>query len=47
MIKAKDFDQKFDDDNADIIDDLDLSSIKRLNPAQKEVNVDLPCEGGY
>ncbi|MFT4927928.1 MAG: hypothetical protein ACI8WB_004042 [Phenylobacterium sp.] len=44
MMKAKDFDQKFDDDNADIIDDLDLSTIKRPNQAQKRVNVDLPSE---
>lgn len=41
-MKAKDFDQKFDDDNADIIDDLDLSTIKRPNQMQKRVNVDFP-----
>ncbi|WP_250654859.1 type II toxin-antitoxin system BrnA family antitoxin [Alkalimarinus coralli] len=40
-MKAKDFDKKFDN-NEDIIDDLDLSSIKRPNQAQKRVNVDFP-----
>jgi len=42
-MKAKDFDKKFDDNKADIIDDLDLSTVKRLNQTQKRVNVDFPC----
>jgi hypothetical protein len=41
-MKAEKFDKKFDDNNSDIIDDLDLSSMKRLNQTQKRVNVDFP-----
>lgn len=42
-MKAKDFDKKFDDNEIDIIDDLDLSTAKRANQAQKRVNVDFPA----
>ncbi len=41
-MKAKEFDKKFDDNKLDIIDNLDLSSLKRLNQVQKRVNVDFP-----
>lgn len=41
-MKAKDFDKKFDDNKDDIIDDLDLSTLKRPNETQKRVNVDFP-----
>ncbi len=41
-MKAKDFDKKFDDNEVDIIDDLDLSTLKRPNQTQKRVNVDFP-----
>jgi hypothetical protein len=41
-MKAKNFDKKFDDNKADIIDDLDLSTLKRPNQAQKRINVDFP-----
>jgi len=41
-MKAKDFDKKFDDNKTDIIDDLDLSTVKRPNQSQKRVNVDFP-----
>lgn len=41
-MKAKTFDKKFDANKADIIDDLDLASIKRPNREQKRVNVDFP-----
>ena len=41
-MKAKAFDKKFDANKADIIDDLDLASIKRPNREQKRVNVDFP-----
>ena len=41
-MKAKDFDKKFDDNKKDIIDDLDLSTIKRPNQKQKRINVDFP-----
>ena len=41
-MKAKAFDTKFDSDEEDIISDLDLSTLKRPNQAQKRVNVDFP-----
>lgn len=42
-MKAKAFDKKFDDDEVDIIDDLDLSTAQRPNQVQKRVNVDFPA----
>ena len=41
-MKAKDFDEKFDAGEEDILDQLDLSSAKRVNQQQKRVNVDFP-----
>ena len=41
-MKTKTFDKKFDDNKVDIIDDLDLSTLKRPNQEQKRVNVDFP-----
>lgn len=41
-MKAKKFDQKFDLNKEDIIDELDLSSVKRVNQVHKRVNVDFP-----
>ena len=41
-MKAKDFDQKFDAGEEDIIADLDLSTAVRPNQSQKQVNVDFP-----
>ena len=41
-MKAKDFDKTFDDNTNDIIDSLDLSTLKRPNQTQKRVNVDFP-----
>lgn len=41
-MKAKDFDKKFDNNEADIIEDLDLSTLKRPNQTQKRINVDFP-----
>ncbi len=41
-MKAKNFDKKFDDNKQDIIDDLDISTIKRPNQKQKRINVDFP-----
>lgn len=41
-MKPKDFDKKFDDNKKDIIDDLDLTSLRRPNLKQKRVNVDFP-----
>ncbi len=42
-MKPKDFDKKFDDNKIDIIDDLDLTSLRRPNQKQKRVNVDFPA----
>ena len=41
-MKAKDFDKKFDQGKEEIIDDLDLSSLKRPNQTPRRVNVDFP-----
>lgn len=41
-MKAKDFDKKFDDDKADVVDQMDLSTLKRPNREQRRVNVDFP-----
>ncbi|MCX7545209.1 type II toxin-antitoxin system BrnA family antitoxin [Marinicella gelatinilytica] len=41
-MKAKKFDKKFDDDQSDIVDDLDLKTMRRPNREQKRVNVDFP-----
>lgn len=41
-MKTEIFDKKFDDNEKDVIDDLDLSSVKKLNQVQKRVNVDFP-----
>jgi hypothetical protein len=42
-MKAKDFDKKFDQDQEDIIDDLDLSTARRVNLEQKRINIDFPA----
>jgi len=41
-MKAKDFEEKFDDDMSDVIDDLDLSTAKRTNQVQTTINIDFP-----
>ena len=41
-MKAKEFDRKFDDGRQDIIDDLDLATLRRPNQAPRRVNVDFP-----
>lgn len=41
-MKAADFDKKFNDGDTDIVNDLDLSKMKRPGHEQKRVNVDLP-----
>jgi len=41
-MKAADFDKKFDEGEVDILDDLDLSQVKRPGYEQKRVNVDFP-----
>jgi len=42
-MKAKDFDKKFEENQEDIFDDLDLSSARRVNQEQKRINVDFPA----
>ena len=42
-MKAKGFDKKFEGGQEDIIDDLDLTSARRVNQAQKRINVDFPA----
>lgn len=41
-MKSKAFDKKFDENKADIINDLDLTTLRRPNQKQKRVNVDFP-----
>jgi hypothetical protein len=41
-MKAKEFDKKFDEDKDDILDALDLSTAKRPNQTQKNINVYFP-----
>ena len=41
-MKAEEFDKKFDANEEDIIDDLDLSTLRRPNQSLKSVNVDFP-----
>ena len=41
-MKPEEFDKKFDDNKQDIIDDLDLTSLRRPNLKPKRVNVDFP-----
>ncbi len=41
-MKAKEFEKKFDDNEEDILEHLDLSTTRRPNQVQKRVNVDFP-----
>ena len=41
-MKAEDFDKKFDEGKEDVVDDLDLSTARRVNQKQKRINVDFP-----
>ena len=41
-MKARDFDHQFNDNNSDIIEELELSTLKRPNQHQRRVNVDFP-----
>lgn len=42
-MKAKNFDKKFDQDQEDIIDDLDLTTLRKPNQEQRRINVDFPA----
>ena len=41
-MKAKEFDQKFDEGQEDIVEELDLSQMRRPGHVSKRVNVDFP-----
>jgi hypothetical protein len=41
-MKAADFDKKFDDNEEDIVDHLDLSRMQRPGYQQKPISVDFP-----
>jgi hypothetical protein len=41
-MKAEAFDQKFDEGQEDIIDDLDLSQLRRPGYEQRRIDVDFP-----
>lgn len=41
-MKAKDFDKKFEEGQDDIVEDLDLSTARRVNQEQRRINVDFP-----
>ncbi len=41
-MKAKTLDKRFDDNKEDILDNFDLSKVRRPNQEQKRVNVDFP-----
>ncbi|MYL24535.1 CopG family transcriptional regulator [Halomonas alkaliantarctica] len=42
-MKTKDFDKKFDEGQEDVVEDLELSSARRVNQEQKRINVDFPA----
>jgi len=42
-MKAEEFDRKFDTGQEDIIEDLDLSTARRMNQEHKRINVDFPA----
>ena len=42
-MNASDFDAKFDEGQEDIVEDLDLSTARRVNQDQKRINVDFPA----
>ena len=41
-MNAEEFEDKFDADKEDVVDDLDLSTARRVNQEQKRINVDFP-----
>jgi hypothetical protein len=41
-MKATDFDQKFDDGEEDIIDDLDLTQLERPGHQPQRIQIDFP-----
>jgi len=43
FMKAKDFDKKFEQNQEDIINDLDLATLHKPNQEQRRINVDFPA----
>ena len=41
-MKAKAFDRKFDENQEDILDDLDLTQIRRPGYEQRRIDIDFP-----
>ena len=41
-MKAKDFDKKFDEGKTDVVDQLNLKTLRRPKQTQRRVNVDFP-----
>lgn len=41
-MKAEAFDQKFDEGKEDIVDDLDLSQLRRPGYEQRRIDIDFP-----
>ena len=42
-MKAKAFDRKFDENQEDILDDLDLTQIRRPGYEQRRIDIDFPA----
>ena len=42
-MNAEEFDTRFDEGREEIIDDLDLTTARRVNQEQKRINVDFPA----
>jgi len=42
-MKAKEFDQKFEEAQENIVADLELSTTQRVNLQSKRINVDFPA----
>lgn len=41
-MSADEFDKKFDTDHEEVVDELDLSTARRVNQEPKRINVDFP-----
>ena len=41
-MKAEEFEKKFDETKEDLLEDLELSTARRVNLEQKRINVDFP-----
>ena len=41
-MKAEEFEKKFDEAKEDLLEDLELSTARRVNLEQKRINVDFP-----